>query len=61
VLQAAVVVLPFAAFMVTKRLCLALQDDERERLAEGEETGYVRQTVEGGYEPVRVAASRSTQ
>ncbi|MFI9582685.1 cytochrome bc complex cytochrome b subunit [Streptomyces sp. NPDC052236] len=53
VLQAALIVLPVVAFMVTKRLCLALQDAERERQAKGAETGYVRQTVEGGYEQVR--------
>ncbi|WP_318217235.1 cytochrome b [Streptomyces sp. SCL15-6] len=43
------VVLPPVAFMVTKRVCLAMQESERERLAEGEETGELRQTLAGGY------------
>jgi len=46
----ALVVLPPLAFMVTKRLCLALQESDRERFGEGEETGEIRQSVEGGYE-----------
>lgn len=50
VLRTALVVLPILAFMVTKRVCLALQEADHERLAEGEETGDVHQTVEGGYE-----------
>jgi ubiquinol-cytochrome c reductase cytochrome b subunit len=49
-LRAALVVLPVVAFLVTKRLCLALQEAEYERLASGVETGNVRQTVEGGFE-----------
>ncbi len=49
-LRTALIVLPVAVFLVTKRLCLALQEAEHERLAEGEETGLMRQTVEGGYE-----------
>lgn len=46
-LRIALVVLPVAAFWVTKRLCLALQDTDRTLLAEGEETGEVRQSVYG--------------
>ncbi|MGA5699949.1 cytochrome b [Peterkaempfera bronchialis] len=42
-------VLPVAAFWVTKRTCLALQAHERELLEEGEETGFVRQSVQGGF------------
>lgn len=49
-LRSALVVLPFLAFIVTKRVCLALQEAEHKRLTEGEETGQMRQTVEGGYE-----------
>jgi ubiquinol-cytochrome c reductase cytochrome b subunit len=49
VFRIAVVVLPPLALMVTKRVCLALQEAELERLTEGEETGAVRQTIEGGY------------
>jgi ubiquinol-cytochrome c reductase cytochrome b subunit len=49
VLRVSVIVLPVAAFLVTKRVCLALQEVEYVRLVEGEETGRVRQTLEGGY------------
>ncbi|WP_127355466.1 cytochrome bc1 complex cytochrome b subunit [Actinacidiphila soli] len=48
-LRIAVFVLPPLCFAVTKRTCLALQARDRERLLEGEETGDVDQTVEGGY------------
>ncbi|MFI6012574.1 cytochrome bc complex cytochrome b subunit [Streptomyces sp. NPDC051243] len=49
VLRVAVIVLPVLAFLVTKRVCVALRDAEHERLTEGMETGDVRQTIEGGY------------
>ncbi|MEU5090432.1 ubiquinol-cytochrome c reductase cytochrome b subunit [Streptomyces sp. NPDC021356] len=49
VFRVALVLLPPLALMVTKRVCLALREAELERLAEGEETGEVRQTVSGGY------------
>ncbi|MER6126055.1 ubiquinol-cytochrome c reductase cytochrome b subunit [Streptomyces sp. NPDC001795] len=50
ILRIALVVAPILAFLLTRRLCHALLEAERKRLAEGEETGEVRQTVEGGYE-----------
>ncbi|WP_344397099.1 ubiquinol-cytochrome c reductase cytochrome b subunit [Streptomyces vastus] len=50
VFRIALLVLPPLAFTVTKRVCLALREAELKRLAEGEETGEVRQSVEGGYE-----------
>ncbi|WP_079051776.1 cytochrome b [Streptomyces regalis] len=50
VFRIAFVLLPPLAFMVTKRVCVALQEADRERLTEGEETGEVRQTIAGGYE-----------
>ncbi|MFI1024661.1 cytochrome bc1 complex cytochrome b subunit [Streptomyces olivaceus] len=49
VFRVSLVLLPPLSFMAAKRLCLALQERERERLAEGEETGEVRQTLAGGY------------
>ncbi|WP_413812781.1 cytochrome b [Streptomyces sp. OE57] len=49
VLRIALVVAPVVAFVITRQLCHALRDAERELLEEGEETGEVRQTVEGGY------------
>lgn len=51
--RAALVLGPVIAFMVTKRICLALQAHDQERLAEGDETGHVRQTVEGRLEEGR--------
>ena len=50
VLRVALVAAPVLAFLLTRRLCHALLDAERERLEEGEETGEVRQTLTGGYE-----------
>jgi ubiquinol-cytochrome c reductase cytochrome b subunit len=44
------VVAPVLAFLVTKRLCLALQARERRRLTEGEATGRVGQSVYGAIE-----------
>ncbi|MYX74960.1 ubiquinol-cytochrome c reductase cytochrome b subunit [Streptomyces sp. SID3915] len=49
--RVALFVLPVAAFLVTGRLCLAAQARDRDLLEEGEETGEVRQSVEGGYHP----------
>ncbi|WP_432280791.1 cytochrome bc1 complex cytochrome b subunit [Streptomyces luomodiensis] len=50
ILRIALVVAPVVAFLLTRRLCHALLEAEQKRLEEGEETGQVRQTVEGGYE-----------
>ncbi len=50
ILRIALVAAPVLAFLLTRRLCHALLEAERKRLTEGEETGEVRQTVEGGYE-----------
>ncbi|MFC8538829.1 cytochrome bc complex cytochrome b subunit [Streptomyces sp. NPDC057249] len=49
--RVALFVLPPVAFMVTGRLCLALQARDRELLEDGEETGGVEQSVEGGFHP----------
>ncbi|MFH8977018.1 cytochrome bc complex cytochrome b subunit [Streptomyces sp. NPDC017890] len=49
VFRVSLVLLPPVASMVTKRVCLALQERERERLDEGAETGQLRQTLAGGY------------
>ncbi|SOB88548.1 cytochrome bc1 complex cytochrome b subunit [Streptomyces sp. 1331.2] len=49
VLRVSLFVLPVAAFWVTRRLCLALQERDGERVARGEETGYVREAVEGAF------------
>ncbi|MBA2811001.1 ubiquinol-cytochrome c reductase cytochrome b subunit [Streptomyces sp. KM273126] len=50
VLRIALVVAPILAFLIARRLCHGLLDAERERLEKGDETGEVRQTLEGGYE-----------
>ncbi|MDT0429332.1 MULTISPECIES: cytochrome bc1 complex cytochrome b subunit [Streptomyces] len=49
--RVALFVLPVAAFLVAGRLCLAAQARDGDLLEEGEETGEVRQSVEGGYHP----------
>ncbi|MFF2652545.1 cytochrome bc complex cytochrome b subunit [Streptomyces sp. NPDC058045] len=51
---------PVAAFLLTKRVCLALQYRERARLLHGEETGRVAQGVDGalGEQPASVAPDR---
>ncbi|QHC23448.1 cytochrome bc1 complex cytochrome b subunit [Streptomyces sp. GS7] len=53
-LRVALIALPPLSFMVAKRLCLALQARDRERLLKGERTGDIVQSAEGGYsEPDR--------
>ncbi|MEU0302995.1 cytochrome bc complex cytochrome b subunit [Streptomyces sp. NPDC006175] len=49
--RVALFVLPVTAFWVTGRLCLALQAHDRDLLEEGEPSGDVRQSVDGGYQP----------
>ncbi|MFI9491154.1 cytochrome bc complex cytochrome b subunit [Streptomyces halstedii] len=50
--RVALFVLPVVAFWVTSRLCLALQAYERDLVENGEATGEVNQSVEGGYHPL---------
>ncbi|MCX5376203.1 ubiquinol-cytochrome c reductase cytochrome b subunit [Streptomyces sp. NBC_00091] len=50
-LRVAFFAVPVAVFWLTRRLCLALQSHERGLLAEGEETGLVAQSAEGGFHP----------
>jgi ubiquinol-cytochrome c reductase cytochrome b subunit len=61
VLRVAVVVGPPAAFWLTRRVCLALQELDATRLTEGDETGEVRQSVAGGYEERHRAVSRGAR
>ncbi|GGZ02697.1 cytochrome bc1 complex cytochrome b subunit [Streptomyces poonensis] len=49
ILRVLVLLGPLAAFWLTRRVCLALQERDGERLREGDETGEVRQSVEGAY------------
>ncbi|MGP3983140.1 cytochrome bc1 complex cytochrome b subunit [Streptomyces sp. KR80] len=60
-LRVSLVVLPVAAFMATKRLCLALQAHDRERLTKGEESGKVRQLIEGGMAEEHIPLSPEEQ
>ncbi len=48
ILRVLFVVGPVLAFAAAKRLCLALQERDRRRLTEGDETGEVAQNVYGG-------------
>ncbi|MBV9026799.1 MAG: ubiquinol-cytochrome c reductase cytochrome b subunit [Streptomycetaceae bacterium] len=48
IFRIAVIIGPIIAFLATKRICLALQDHDRQLLEEGEETGKVSQDVSGG-------------
>ncbi|MEU2283509.1 ubiquinol-cytochrome c reductase cytochrome b subunit [Streptomyces sp. NPDC013178] len=61
VFRVSLLVLPLLAFMVTRRICLALQESDAERLAEGEETGQVRQTIAGGYEEAHAPIDEETR
>ncbi|MFE4976509.1 cytochrome bc complex cytochrome b subunit [Kitasatospora sp. NPDC056651] len=49
VLRVALIVLPPAVFVLTRRLCLALQDRDRSRLLDGDETGRIDQSPDGGF------------
>ncbi|WP_078859576.1 cytochrome b [Streptomyces rubellomurinus] len=50
VLRAALIVLPPLAFLLTRRLCLALQAHDRSRLLHGDATGRIDQSLDGGFE-----------
>ncbi|WP_431784247.1 cytochrome bc1 complex cytochrome b subunit [Streptomyces chumphonensis] len=47
--RAAVFAAPVLAFLLTRRVCLALQEADRDRLLEGDESGHVGQSVAGGF------------
>ncbi|MGW0732368.1 cytochrome bc1 complex cytochrome b subunit [Streptomyces sp. NPDC002851] len=50
ILRGSLLIAPPLAFVLTKRICLALQERDRERLVEGDETGRVSQTAFGQIE-----------
>ncbi|UQW99605.1 ubiquinol-cytochrome c reductase cytochrome b subunit [Streptomyces sp. RerS4] len=50
-LRCALLVLPPVAFWLTRRICLALQEQDVKALESGLTTDEVRQSVEGGYHP----------
>ncbi|MQS16797.1 cytochrome bc complex cytochrome b subunit [Streptomyces kaniharaensis] len=49
VLRAALIVLPPVSFMLARRICLALQARDRTRLLEGDRTGRIDQSPDGGF------------
>ncbi|WP_420113926.1 cytochrome b [Pseudactinotalea sp.] len=49
VLRVMIFVLPVVVFIVTKRICLALQRKDREVVLHGHETGNVRRTADGRF------------
>ena len=51
-LRAILVIGPAAAFYLTRQLCLALAEQDRERLLHGFETGRIIRSPEGGYSEV---------
>ncbi|MFD8612479.1 cytochrome bc complex cytochrome b subunit [Streptomyces sp. NPDC059631] len=53
IFRAAFFLAPVLAFLLTRRVCLALQRHERELLEEGEETGEVFQALPGGMSETR--------
>lgn len=57
IFRIALVLAPVLAFVVARHLCLALQDRDRERLHEGEESGVIRQGVEGGMSDLHTGLS----
>jgi ubiquinol-cytochrome c reductase cytochrome b subunit len=53
-LRIAVIVVPPIAFIITKRICLALQRRDRERLLHGEESGIIKRLPNGEFIEVHV-------
>ena len=49
VMRVAIFVAPVIAFIVTKRLCLALQRADRQRVLHGSESGIIERSAVGGY------------
>nr|NLI51373.1 ubiquinol-cytochrome c reductase cytochrome b subunit [Propionibacterium sp.] len=56
-MRVAVFVAPVIAFIVTKRICLALQRSDRERLLHGSESGIIERSPEGRYSEAHVPIS----
>ena len=48
-MRAAVLVLPVVAFVVTKRLCISLQRQDRQQALHGRESGGITRLPDGGY------------
>ncbi len=48
-LRFAVFIGPVIAFIITKRICIALQRHDQERVLHGYETGVITRSVDGGY------------
>lgn len=54
VLRVAVFVAPVLAFLITKRICIALQRVDQERLLHGSESGVIDRSPVGGYSEAHV-------
>lgn len=57
-LRGSFVFLPPLVFAATRLTCLALQDNDRQVITEGKETGWVQQTIIGGFEERHQPLSR---
>jgi ubiquinol-cytochrome c reductase cytochrome b subunit len=53
VLRVSLVVAPLLAFLITRRVCLTLQAQDRERVEHGAESGQLLRSPDGGYAEVR--------
>ena len=49
VLQVAIIVGPVLAFVITRRICIGLQRQDRDKVLHGYETGIIERTPDGGY------------
>ena len=48
-LQVAIIVGPILAFVITRRICIGLQRQDRDKVLHGYETGIIERTPDGGY------------
>lgn len=48
-LQVAIIVGPVLAFVITRRICIGLQRQDRDKVLHGYETGIIERTPDGGY------------
>ncbi len=56
-MEVAVFVAPVLAFILTKRICLALQRHDKERVLHGSESGIIERSADGGYSEAHVPLS----
>ncbi|GAA3897981.1 Ubiquinol-cytochrome c reductase cytochrome b subunit [Streptomyces sp. MBT84] len=56
-IRVALFVVPVAAFLITKRICLGLQNRDKEKVLHGRETGIIRRLPQGEYVEVHQSLS----